>query len=429
MNTYFIQFRFPVFILISALIGLTSCFGGKQNNHDQLVNTKSQSLPKIYVCSMHPEVIQDKPGDCPICEMELIEKPEQNGNSADATLNDVVLPVNETVLASVKTVNAIREELPITVEASGIINYDSRKITTVSARFRGLIEKSYIKYKFQPISKGQKIYDIYCPEIYINNMNYINLIKKFPDKPELTHDAREWLIHLGLTSQQIESVIKDEKFNFHLSVYSDVDGFVVGADFNPEADFSFEGNGNNIAGSVAPGSFGIGLSEGVMVETGTPLFKIMNMESVRADLKIRSEDAGLLKAGQNVKLTDAALPNLKLNAKISRIEPLNGGLFQVVRIYISNQERRLYPGMKIQARIEAGNHNSLWVSKMSVVHLGQHQVVFIRQDSAFVAKAIKTGLRSGDKIEICSDMDDHSKIAANASLLTDSDGFIKTNSK
>lgn len=418
---FFFRGGIMVFLPIVLLLGITVFFITEQTNTNHLLQSESQTRAKIYVCSMHPEVIQDKPGDCPICGMSLIEKAEQNERSVDMSLKDVVLPVNESVLASVQTTSPVCCELPLIVEASGIINYDAGKVRMISAKFRGLIEKSYIKYKFQPIHKGQKIYDIYCPEIYLEHIDYLNLIKTFPDKPDLIHDAHEWLLNIGLTNEQIESLIKDKVPNYHLSVYSEADGYVVGSDFNPESDFTFEGKGNS-----SGGNFGIGLTEGVLVEAGTPLFKVVNVESVRADLKIRTEDAGLLKTGQNVILTDAVSPNRKLNAKISQIEPLNGGLFQVVRIYISDKKRQLYPGMKIQAYIEAGKHNSTWVSKSAVAHLGQHNAVFIRQDSVFVAKIVRIGLRSGNKIEICSDIDQNSVLAANASLLTDSDGFIKT---
>jgi len=63
------------------------------------------------------------------------------------------------------------------------------------------------------------------------------------------------------------------------------------------------------------------------------------------------------------------------------------------------------------------------------VDLGQSQAVFLQRDTLFIATAVKTGLRSGDQIEVCSGLDENSRIAANASLLTDSDGFIKISSR
>ena len=198
--------------------------------------------------------------------------------------------------------------------------------------------------------------------------------------------------------------------------------FVVTPDFDPEGDFTFERD-NEEAGE---GNFGLGLNEGAIVKTGEPLFKVLSLESVRADLKINTEDAGLLRVGQDVVLIDAVSPQSRINAKISQIEPLNGGLFQIVRAYIPNRDNRLYPGMKIQAQIITGVHNSRWIPKGAVVNLGQSRAVFLWQDSLFVAAAVKTGMISGEKIEVLSGIDQNSIIAANASLLTDSDGFIKT---
>ena len=422
-------FRISIFLLLIVLIGTTAYISIRQNNlHNQKEQAALKSKKK-YVCSMHPQVIRDKPGDCPICEMSLIEVIDQDKNSVDEELNEVVRPVNETVLASVQTVSPNLEVLPLNIEAAGIINFDSRRISTVSAHFRGLVEKSFIKYPFQPIRKGQKIYEIYCPDIYKDKINYIQLIKTYPGQKEVSGEARQWLENLGLTDKQIEEIIKVEKPNYHLSVYSDRDGFAVSTNFNPEQYFIPESNANINATQTGNTNNNIILREGTIVEAGSPLFKVVNAESIRADLKIRTEDAGLLRTGQRVMLSDADSPDRNLNATVSQIEPLNGGLFQLVKVYISDQKKLLIPGRQIQAHIRAGNHKGLWLPKTAVINLGQHQTVFLMHDNSFIATKIKTGMQSGNKIEICSGINPDSKIALNASLLTDSDGFIKTNSR
>ena len=320
-------------------------------------------------------------------------------------------------MASVQTVKPNKEELPLTIEASGIINFDSRRINTISARFAGLIEKSYIKYPFQPIHKGQKIYEIYCPDIYKTKINYIQMIRAYPDKKELSGEARQWLEKLGLTNQQIDEIIKVEKLNFHLSVYSDEDGFAVGTNFNPEQYFAPESNEILNNGTTPSVDNNILLSEGAVVETGIPLFKVVNTESVRADLKVRTEDAGLLRTGQSVMLSDAVSPERILNATVSQIEPLNGGLFQLVKVYITDHKKLLIPGRQIQAHIRAGKHTGLWLPKTAVINLGQHQSVFLMNGNNFIATKIQTGLQSGDKIEICSGIDPNSNIALNCVII------------
>jgi membrane fusion protein, copper/silver efflux system len=380
---------------------------------------------KVYVCSMHPQVIQNKPGDCPICGMMLIEKHDQTESQVPDELIDITRPVNESVMASVQTIIPSQTKLPLIIAASGIINFDSHRISTVSAKFGGLIERSYVKFAYQLIRRGQKIYDIYCPEIYYDHWNYINIMKKFPDQPNLNQEARHWLELLGLTDQQIEEIIKAEKLNYHLSVYSQVEGFAVSPDFNPE--LSDQGKPRADNEGISLENAGISLKEGQVIQAGTPLFKVLNTDRVRADLKVRTEDMGLLKKGQKVVITDAVSPDRMFNATVSQIEPLNGGLFQLVKVYITDNEKLLLPGRQIQAYIQAGDKNTLWVPKSAVVNLGQKKLVFLLADKTFVAINISTGLQSGDHIEVLSGIDTTSQIALNASLLTDSDGFIKSN--
>lgn len=378
---------------------------------------------KQYVCSMHPDVIENKPGDCPICGMSLIEKIDRDNNSSDSLLNDVVRSVNESVLASVATVSPVQASLPLVIEASGIVNYDTRRISTVSARFGGLIERSFVKYQFQPIRKGQKIYEIYCPDIYTEKWNYVKILQAYPDQDNLTVEARQWLKLLGLTPGQIDSLKRAPKPNYHLAVYSDTDGYAVSADFDPENYFSFEGGEKAQSEAIRAGG-NIGFNDGLTVETGDQLFKILSLKSLRADLKVRTSDVGLLKKGQKVMLENVAFPDQNFEATISQIEPLNGGLFQLVKVFFTDRDGLMAPGSQVHGHILAGTHDALWLSKTAIVNLGQRSLVFVMNDNKFIATTVKTGLQSGDKIEIISGIDPDSKIALNAFLLTDFDGFI-----
>lgn len=389
---------------------------------------KSVTAKKQYVCSMHPEVVQDKPGDCPICAMALIEKIDHDMNLADSTLNDVVSPVNQSVLGSIATVMPVQTDLPVTIKAYGIINWDPARIRTVSARFRGVIERSFVKYQFQPVRKGQKIFEIYCPDIYLERWNYIKLVQMYPDQDNLTVEAREWLSLLGLTPGQIDSLKHSPKPNYHLPVYSDADGYAVSSDFDP-VKFSPDGENTTNSQESLTGKNNIGLNDGTTVETGDQLFRLIDKNSLRADIKVNTEDACLLKKGQKVSLTDAVSPGKNIEATISLIEPLNGGLFQLVKVYTGDNEGIFLPGKLIQASISAGTHNGLWVPKTAVYNLGQHQAVFILKDNRFIAAQVTTGLRSGEMVEILEGVDKGAEIALKATLLTDSDGFINTGSR
>ena len=106
------------------------------------------------------------------------------------------------------------------------------------------------------------------------------------------------------------------------------------------------------------------------------------------------------------------------------MEPLNGGIFQSVRIYIRDDERILSPGRQVMARIVTGDREGLWVPASAVVDLGTRRTVLVRKDNKFIPVEVSTGVEADGKIEILSGIDATSEIAEKALLLIDSDGFI-----
>ncbi len=414
-NRYFKIISVVVSLLLVFMLA-TALFTQVKANEDP--GDKANTENKQYVCSMHPQVVRDEPGDCPICGMFLIELVEQDKNRFDSSLTDVVLSVNESVLGQLKSVAPEQKALPIIVEVSGIINFDPGKITTISARFGGYIERTSVKYQFQHISKGQKIYEIYSPDIYTERWNYVKLVQAFPERDDLTWEALEWFNILGLSKGQIDSLKRAKIPDYHLPVYSQSEGYAVSRDYNL---LSFDNPETYTEGTGLAG-----FNDGITVETGTPLFNLIDIKSLRADLKVKTEDASLLKKGQKVVLTETGYPERQFTAFIDQIEPLNGGLFQTVKVFfrIKDKEELLLPGTKIKAQIFTGSRNGLWLPVTAVAGTGQRNSVFIMKENKYVATEIRTGVRSNDEIEILYGIDQNTIVAEKALLLIDSDGFI-----
>ncbi len=413
-----------LFIGLLAILALAG-YGAKKNNARANPDKPEQvSENKQFVCSMHPDVIRNGPGDCPICGMFLIEMVSQDKNSFDSLLTDIVRSVNQSVFGSVRTIPVEKKSVVIEIDASGIINYDPRKIQTISARFGGLIERSFVKYQFQHIKKGQKIYEIYSPDIYTERWNYVRLIQAYPDRDDLTAEALEWFRLLGLSEGQIDSLKHCVKPDYYLAVYSFADGYAVSKDFDPETFFITGPEEGNDPETFLAGTGSIGLTDGITVETGESLFKLIDIRSLRVDLKVKTDFGSLLRKGQKVTISDAANPGKQFITTIDQIEPLNGGLFQSVRVYITDNESLLLPGRKIVAKINAGTREGLWIPVSAVIDLGQRNSVFVMNENKFIATEVRTGIRCGDKIEVISGLDENSIVAEKALLLVDSDGLI-----
>lgn len=409
------------FLLVLILVAASfSLHRGNKGKEDETVLIKG----KQYVCSMHPQVIRNEPGDCPICGMFLIELIARDENSFDSSLVDVVGSVNETILAGVRTVTAEVSAIPVVIEAPGIINYDPGKIQTVSARFGGRVERSFVKYQFQYIKKGQKIFEVYNPYIYNERWNYVRLIQTYPDRDDLTKEALDWFSLLGLSKGQIDSLKKAKVPDYYLPVYSFAEGYAVSRDFNPETYLFDDNKGGENPETFISQNGTIGFNDGISIQTGDPLFKLIDIKALRVDLKVNTDFASFLRKGQEIIFTDAANPKRQFNATIDQIEPLNGALFQTVRVYFRDNERYLIPGRQIQAKIMADTRDGLWLPSTAVIDLGQRKAVFVLDNNRFIATEVKTGVKSNGKIEILSGIDRNSQIAEKALLLIDSDGFI-----
>lgn len=399
--------------LLFVLISLVSCGGGKNGKNSEGENGKA----KQYVCSMHPQVLRDEPGDCPICGMMLIEKREDN-SKADSTLEIVISQPDNYVLANVEDISAEITERPVLVKADGLILFDTRKIKTVSAKFGGFIEKSFVKYRFQKIRKGFKIFNIYSPDIYTEKWNYIKLIQAFPDQDNINYEARQWLEIIGLSKGQIDSLKRTIKPDYHLAVYADASGYAVDAAFDPERYLATSGEEGN---SGDDSNVSLGVNQGVYVETGQPLFRLLDAGSLMADIKVKANDAALISKGSGIVISSLKNPGLKRESIVSSKELSTGGPLIRIRAFIKNEGDNFLPGSPVEAEINCGVRSAVWLPVSAVIMNGQNAHVFVNDGKRYTATEVITGVRSGDVIEIKSGLAAGVRVALNASLLVDSD--------
>src|SRR5688572_19148469 len=133
-------------IILLSMLMFTSCSKSRDHvDHD------------IYTCPMHPTVVSEKPGRCPVCGMDLVRK-GRPGEEIEITkdLANATKAPNQSVVASVKTIKPIYKSIPLSVKAMGMVTYDTREIYTISTRTGGRVEKMFLKYENQLVKKGQK---------------------------------------------------------------------------------------------------------------------------------------------------------------------------------------------------------------------------------------------------------------------------------
>ena len=431
-------------IAISMLmLGLFLAFSACDNKGEKASDGEQADT---YTCPMHPTVVSDKPGTCPICGMDLVRK-ARSGEEIEITedLARLIKSPNEIIVASIKTIKGEYKKMPVTIEAPGIVTYDTRNIYTIPARFGGRLEKVYLKYPFQKVSKGQKVADIYSPELLTAQRELLFLIENDPGNEALIQGAKEKLSLLGATQAQIADLIARKEVQSTFTIYSPYNGYIITNDQQapvaPAATTqSTQGSamGDDMGGGMSTPSSGASMNstpanaaegaiirEGGYVTSGQTLFKVVNTSALRIELNVPSSRAGAIHKGSKVEL-DFGNETME-TAEVDFIQPFynEGKEFVTIRVYTKAIES-LQIGHLVKAVVKGDSTEALWIPKEALLDLGLDKIVFIKDREVLKPKKVVVGTSAKSLVEIKQGLSSSDEIAVNAQFLVDSESFIKT---
>lgn len=404
-------------------------------------NKEAVHQADVYTCPMHLTVIRGKPGTCPVCAMELVRKGQPREEvKITGDLNYLLKPTNAMVITSIKTVMPVQKSMDVTTKANGIITYDTRRFTLVPIRFGGRIEKLSIKYNFQPMRKGQKILEIYSPDLLTAQRDLLYLINSDKENSQIIEGAKEKLRLLGVSDSQINQLVSTGQEAYSFSVFSPVSGYIVEEGALAAAIPISPGESPNASMNVGTASGGSSnvqqtsnslpsellTREGMYVSTGQVIFKVVNTEYVWAEFDVYQRDAAFIKVNGPVQIT---LDNTtdRVEAKVSFIQPFfkNGESFTKVRVYLQNLRNMLRIGQLVTASFTTLSTGSIWIPLSARLDLGTKEIAFIKRREVFRPKAIITARQSGDWVEVLNGLDPTDSLAYNAQFMVDSESFIK----
>ena len=332
--------------------------------------------------------------------------------------------------------------MPVSVEGLGIVTYDTRNIYTIPTRSGGRLEKVFVKYSFQQVRKGQKVAEIYSPELVTAQRELVFLVENDSENHILIQSAKERLRLLGATDAQINDLVRSREPKNTFAIYSPYDGYVISDNLEtpvaPLATRSSSPSGGmndgmggvsgtpRSAGREAPTGTGDQLiREGSYASAGQTLFRVVNPSALRVELNIASALTGTVRKGGKVML-DFGEQHAE-DGTIDFVQPFfsEGQEFLTVRVYTTKTEM-LHIGHLVKAVIESNPVEALWVPRDAVVHLGMEDIVFIKEKNVFKPKKVVTGIRTDNQVEIRMGLSTTDEIASNAQYLVDSESFIKT---
>jgi Cu(I)/Ag(I) efflux system membrane fusion protein len=415
MNKYL---KYGLVVLVISIIGFAIYFFvRKSDNHSDVSHQK-----EIYTCPMHPEIIRDKPGSCPICGMNLVKKVMETKAVEDHSIENLLKPTDNFIVGNFKTTTPKDTTLTTEINLPGIVAYDPDAAVNIAARMNGRIEKMYVNYKFQRVYKGQKLFDLYSPELLTEQQNFIYMISDdMGNYTSVVNASKKKLLLYGMTINQINTLASTKKSSPVITIYSPAAGIIAGTDSMAKtADVPMP----NSAGNTEP----LSIKEGDYIKKNQTVFKLLNTNKVWGIFNVSQGYNSLVKTNQSIRISTELDENDFIDARINFIETQFNPADKTnrIRVYLDNNISKLPIGLRLQGVVKTNPVKGIWIQKQAMVSIGDKKIVFLKMGNGFKVKAIKTGIEMGNFVQVIDGISVRDTLAENANYLIDSESFIKT---
>lgn len=397
--------KYAVLFFIIAFLPFSSCTrsdsDATKSDSDSVKAANASSSKEYYTCPMHPSVISDRPGACPVCGMALVKKSAQsNMNEAELKkIQHVSLSPTQRVLANVATMPVERMPLTKKINVVGIVDIAETQQVTLSARFRGRIEKLYVNFTGDVVTKGQPLVEMYSPDLVTSQQEFILALSG--NQQNLINGMRERLrLNYGMTDEQIHHLEETRKVQTAVQFNSPIVGTVV-------------------LKQVQVGQY---------VDEGTVLYQLANLSKVWIYLDVYEKDIQFIRKGQTVHITSDAYPNNEFTGKVTFVDPVMNPEMRTVRIRteFDNRHGKLKPKMFVKAQLHTEGKRAIAVPANAIMFTGKRTVVWVeKQSNTFEPRDVVLGQSTDAEFEIISGLEEGEMIAVSGGFLIDSESALQ----
>lgn len=307
----------------------------------------------IWTCSMHPQIRQPEPGDCPICGMDLIplEKEESSDDPREIRMSPAAMK-----LAEVQTQTVALRVPSKKLRLNGQVTVDERHVFSQVSHIEGRIEELTVNFTGQYVSKGSPLAYLYSPELVSAQEELLEAERSKEEQPQLYRAAVEKLKNRKLTDEQINDIIAAGRPQQQFPILADASGYVTQKLVN----------------------------QGDYVKAGQPIYTIANLSDIWVMFEVYEKDLTWLKPGDKVVFTAASLPGKTFHGTISYIDPLIDAKTRVAkaRVELPNPELALKPGMFVTGEAECSlpdQKERIVVPHTAVMWTGKRSVVYVKK--------------------------------------------------
>lgn len=434
--------RFFIFVLLVTSVGLTAC--GEQSStkanpttakQETAVEHAKKHLDPTYVCPMHPNIVRDQPGTCPICGMDLVlrETGEPSGVSSEKKIlyyrhphnsmltsdkpmqdemgmdyvpiyddgADAAVKISPAVVNNlgVRTAKVERGKLWRRVDTVAYVDFDENKIAHIHLRTKGWIENLSVKSEGERVSKGQLLFEVYSPELVNAQEEYLQARRS--GSKTLFSASRERMLALGISAKQIDRLEATKNVEQYVQVYAPQDGII---------------NKLNVR-------------QGMFVMPELEVMSLADLSTVWLLAEVFEKQADWVEVGQPTDVTLSYIPGRTWEGKVEYVYPsLNAKTRTLkVRLLFENPDEFLKPSMFANVTIFGGpKMDVVMIPKEALIQTGaDNRVILSLGEGRFQPRSVIAGMESGDWVEIIHGLEPDETVVTSGQFLLDSEASLK----
>jgi RND family efflux transporter MFP subunit len=365
---------------------------------------------QLWHCGMHPWVIRDHPGDCPICRMKLTPMSADSGgaheenNGGDRVTIDPVVVQNMGVV----TAEVTRGPLTKTVRTVGLIKSPEPGLHDVTLKVGGWIDKLYADQEGVMIVEGEPLLELYSQDLQVAEEELISAVKA---EKALPADASP------IVRQEAHNLVESAKRKLRLWDVADADIEAIAKATKPPRDVPFRApaSGHLVEKTVVQGS---------AVQPGMKLMRIEDHSKMWLDAQVYEDQFAMVKTGQVVEATLDAVPGKTFKGKITFLHPHLDHATRTItaRVTLDNPDFDLRPGMYAIANIITEPlADAIQVPREAVIDTGARQIAFVDAGKGhFDARDVRMGVAGDDgRVQILDGLAAGERVVVSGQFLID----------
>lgn len=401
--------NFTIMTITLILMLITACSKQQDNaipipkaNTTDVVQDDSGKTVLYWYDPMTPGQKFDKPGKSPFMDMQLEPKyAEKKSTHAGGNENKGVTISSQTMQnLGFRLKKVESKKFGDSLSVVGRIEPDERRIYVVQTRIPGFVERLLVRAVGDPVSKGQKIAEIYAPELLAAQQEYLALIllNNIDSDNSLKQAARGRLQLLGMSESEIDAITQSGKSNPRFGIYAPASGVLTE----------------------------LGVRQGGQLMAGSSLMQISDLSQVWLIAEVPERDAARLKSGLAAEVQLQSLPGEVLMGKVGYLNPMLNDASRTiqVRIELPNRHNRLRPGMYANVVLAGKTHEALSVPTESIIATGKRNIVIVKNNHGYRPVEIETGQYRDGSTEVLNGLSVGEDVVASGQFLIDSEASL-----